>query len=325
MTSLPPFVQPLSDGIHVVDTGFHRPGFDAAYLVVEDGRGAFVDTGTNHSVDRLLEALEAVGLRRDAVDYVIPTHVHLDHAGGVGRLMRHLPEARAVVHARGARHLIDPRQLMAGARAVYGDEEVARSYGELVPVEAARVVETTDGMELRLAGRSLVFIDTPGHARHHHGIWDARSRGFFSGDTFGVSYREFDTPAGAWILPTTTPVQFDPVALRTSVQRILSHEPEAIYLTHFGRVAPALPLARIFLEQLDEMVAFASSLLPGPSRHQALKSGLEEIHLRSLRRHGNTLPEDEIRDLLALDLELNAQGIGVWLDKQDPPSTRQDS
>ena len=127
MTSSLAFVDQLAHGVHVIDTGFHRPRFDASFLMVEDGRAAFVDTGTNHSVPRLLEALAATGLARDAVDFVIATHVHLDHAGGVGLLMQQLPAAQLVVHPRGARHLIEPSALVDGARAVYGAEEVART------------------------------------------------------------------------------------------------------------------------------------------------------------------------------------------------------
>lgn len=316
MPPLPPFMQALDHGIHVVDTGFHRPRFDASYLIVEAGRGAFVDTGTDHSVPRLLAALDAVGLARDAIDYVIATHVHLDHAGGVGVLMQQLPQARLVVHPRGARHLIDPTRLMASARGVYGDEEVARSYGEVIGVPAERVVQTADRMVLRLAGRPLEFLDTPGHARHHHCIWDAASRGFFTGDTFGLSYREFDTARGPWLMPTTTPVQFDPGALRASIERMLGYAPECMYLTHYGRVAPVAPLAALLLAQLDEMLALAASLARGPSRHAKLKQGLEDIHVRSLRAAGSTLDAARVRELLALDFELNAQGIGIWLDRK---------
>ncbi|MEO7057147.1 MAG: MBL fold metallo-hydrolase, partial [Caldimonas sp.] len=142
----PDFVQTLPHGITVVDTGFHRPLFDAAYLIVESGRAAFVDTGTNQSVPRLLAALAAEGIATDAVDYVIATHVHLDHAGGAGLLMQSLPNARLVVHPRGARHLVDPVHLMAGATAVYGAAEVERSYGSLQPVAAERVLQSHDGM-----------------------------------------------------------------------------------------------------------------------------------------------------------------------------------
>lgn len=124
-----PFVHPLGDGLYIVDTGFHRPHFDAAYLMVSGGRAAFIDTGTNFSVPRLLAALDDLGLRREAVDYVIPTHVHLDHAGGVGLLMQSLPAATVLVHPRGARHMIDPSALYQGALQVYGQDEMERTYG----------------------------------------------------------------------------------------------------------------------------------------------------------------------------------------------------
>ena len=312
---LPEFVEALPHGIFVVDTGFHRPLFDAAYLIVENGRAAFVDTGTNASVPRLLAALEATGIARSAVDYVIPTHVHLDHAGGAGLLMQSLPNAMLVAHPRGARHLIDPSHLIKGATAVYGAAEVERSYGTLQPVPAERVTQTSDGMTLALAGRPLLFLDTPGHAMHHHCIWDAASRGWFTGDTFGLSYRDFDTAAGAWSMPTTTPVQFQPEALRRSIERMLAHAPEWLYVTHYGRVGDVPRLATLLLAQLDAMVAFARSVPPGPRRHAELTGGLEAIHLRSLRDHGVTLADERIRELLALDLELNAQGIAIWLER----------
>ncbi len=315
MTPPLPYVQSLDHGIHVIDTGFHRPKFDASYLIVERGRAAFVDTGTNHSVPRLLAALEAQGLARDAVDFVIATHVHLDHAGGAGLLMQELPSATLVVHPRGAPHLIDPQRLMDGARAVYGADEVARSYGELVGVPAQRVLRTADDFTLDFAGRPLTFLDTPGHARHHHCIWDARSRGFFTGDTFGISYREFDTALGPWILPTTTPVQFDPEALRRSVARLLAYQPEVMYLTHYGPVHEAPRLAALLLGQVEAMVALAQALPADTARHAALKRGFGAIHHASLRDHGSTLSHEQVDELLALDLELNAQGMAVWLDR----------
>ena len=320
MPVLPGFVQRLPHGIHVIDTGFHRALFDASYLLIEDGRAAFVDAGTNHSVPRLLAALEAAGLAPGAVDYVIATHVHLDHAGGVGLLMQQLPGARLVVHPHGAPHLIDPARLMAGARAVYGDAEVARSYGDVIGVPAERVLATSDGMVLRLAGRPLKFIDTPGHARHHHCIWDERSRGFFTGDTFGLSYREFDTTQGPWLMPTTTPVQFEPDALRTSINRMLAHAPESMYLTHYGRVgegtAEVRRLADLLFTQMDAMVALALALPNDAQRHAAMAVGFGAIYRDSLRAHGCELPAERIDELLALDSELNAQGMAVWLNRR---------
>jgi glyoxylase-like metal-dependent hydrolase (beta-lactamase superfamily II) len=313
------FFQHHADGIHVIDTGFHRPRFDASYLLVEKGRAAFVDTGTNHSVPRLLGALDTLGIARDAVDFVIPTHVHLDHAGGAGLLMQQLPAARLVVHPNGARHLVDPGALMAGARAVYGDEEVARSYGDVVGVDPARVLTTTDGMTLHLAGRPLLFLDTPGHARHHHCIWDERSGGFFTGDTFGLSYREFDTGRGAWLLPTTTPVQFEPEALRSSVSRMLGFAPKWMYLTHYGAIDQVQSLGAQFLEQLDDIVALGHAVDGRPDRDAALREGLRGMYLRRLRLHGCTIDEARSLELLAMDVELNAQGMGIWLDRRARP------
>lgn len=313
---LPAFVEPLDHGIHAIDTGFHRDRFDAAYLLVHGGRAAFIDTGTNHAVPRLLAGLRALGLARDAVDWVIPTHVHLDHAGGAGLLMRELPAARLLVHPRGARHMVDPSALWAGASAVYGPEEMARSYGELVPVPAGRVTESHDGMTVEVGGdRRLRLADTPGHARHHHCIWDAASRGWFTGDTFGLSYRELDTPEGPWIMPTSTPVQFEPEALAASVRRLLAEQPQWMYLTHYGRVGDPARLGRVLLGLLDEMVALGQAHRHDGDRHVALKRGQLEIFRRSLAAHGSVLAEAEIAAPLAMDLELNAQGIAVWLDR----------
>ncbi|MGP1667004.1 MAG: MBL fold metallo-hydrolase, partial [Rhodanobacter sp.] len=162
-------------GIHTIDTGFVRPQFDAAYLIVENGRGAFIDCGTNHSVPRMLAALDAAGLATDDVDWLILTHVHLDHAGGAGELINRLPNAKLAVHPRGARHMIDPSKLWAGASAVYGDAVMEQTYGRLKPIPAERVIEATDGYEVNLAGRVLRMLDTPGHAKHHNTIFEVRA------------------------------------------------------------------------------------------------------------------------------------------------------
>jgi len=307
--------QRLEHGISVVDTGFVRPRFDASFLIVENGRAAFVDTGPNSAVPRLLGALEAHGLDRDAVDYVIPTHVHLDHAGGAGLLMQELPRAQLVIHPRGARHLIDPSMLMEGVRSVYGPEVAARDYGQLVPVPAERVITTAEGMVIELSGRPLRFADTPGHARHHHCIWDEASQGWFTGDTFGIVYPELHTPRGPYIVPATAPVQFDQEALHASVARLLAQRPQVMYLTHYGAVRDAETLAVQFLAQVDAMADAARSLVNAPGRHDALKRAFGDIYIAELRRSGSTLADARLRELLATDIELNAQGLATWLDR----------
>lgn len=306
-----------ADGISAIDTGFFRPRFDASHLIVENGRAAFVDVGTNHSVPRLLDALKQKNLGVAAVDWVILTHVHLDHAGGAGALMRELPNARAVLHPRGVRHMVDPSQLIAGATAVYGNEEIERSYGTLAPIPAERIVTAHDGHIVALGGRELVCLDTPGHARHHFSVWDARSRAFFPGDTFGLSYREFDTANGAFILPTTTPVQFEPDALKASIMRMLSYNPQQMFLTHYSRVTDVPRLARELHEQIDAMVAIALTHASGENRHARIAEELAQLYVARARMHGCLQTPAQVRELLAMDIELNAQGLEVWLDKRN--------
>lgn len=313
-----PFLQEAGHGVWVIDTAFQRDHFDAAYLVVDDGRAAFIDAGTRHALPRLLAALDAAGVARDAVDWVSPTHVHLDHAGGVGPLMAELPNARLLVHPRGARHMVDPSALYQGALAVYGQAEMDRSYGQLVGVDAARVVTSHDGMTVALGRRTLELIDTPGHALHHHCIWDPVSRGWFTGDTFGLSYREFDVDGRPWIFPTSTPVQFQPDALRQSVGRLLARSPDCVYLTHFGKLGGVAALGAQQLDLLEEVVAIGQALRHHPDRHRELREALTELYRCSLRAHGCTLGDDEIARFLAIDIELNAQGMAVWLDRSPP-------
>lgn len=313
------FLEFLPHGVTVIDTGFVRPHFDAAYLIVEQGRAAYVDTGPNLAVPRLLAALDAQGVDRADVDWLIVTHVHLDHAGGAGLLLQHLPNARLVVHPRGARHMIDPSVLIEGVRAVYGAEVAERDYGELVPVPAERVLTTEDGMTLHLAGRELLFLDTPGHARHHHCIRDAASRGWFTGDTFGIAYPDLCLANGPYAFPTTTPVQFEPAALHQSIDRLMAHTPECMYLTHFGAVQGREAVARhaaMLHEQIDAMVSLARDVADTPDRAQRLRAGLDQFYTDRLRDGGNSDPHERIVQMLAGDIELNAQGLEVWLARE---------
>lgn len=303
-------------GISCIDTGFFRPQFDASHLIVEHGRAAYVDVGTNYSVPRLLAELAAKGLSVDAVDYLILTHVHLDHAGGAGVLMQNLPHARAIIHPRGARHMIDPAQLIAGATAVYGAEEIERSYGTLVPIPAERIDIANDGHVIDLAGRKLVCLDTPGHARHHICIYDERSSAFFTGDTFGLSYREFDTDKGAFILPTSTPVQFEPDALHASIDRMMSYKPQQMFLTHYSRITDVARLANDLHVQIDAMVSIAEKHATEAGRHRRIADDLAHLFTSRASAHGCKMDPARVRELLAMDIELNTQGLEVWLDRK---------
>lgn len=320
---IPPKHMDYGQGIHALDAGYLRPGLAAVYLIVQDGRVALVDTGTQHCVPAVLNLLAALGLGPEAVDYLLLTHVHLDHAGAAGALMARCPHARLVVHARGAPHMIDPARLVAGATAVYGAEAFRALYGEILPVAAERVIKAGDGLRLDFCGRELVFLDTPGHARHHLCIHDVATGGIFTGDAFGLSYRELDVDGRPFIFPTTTPVQFEPEAMHASIDRIMALGPRAAYLTHFGRVTDLPRLACDLHAHIDDFVRLAEAApADAARRHAWLVAELEALLMARLRSHGCRLSDAQMRLLLAHDVELNAQGLAVWLDRRGEPDRK---
>ena len=308
----------VAPGVILVDTGYVRPGTAAAWIVKGGASAAVIETGTARSVPHLLAALAAHGIAPRTVSHVIVTHVHLDHAAGAGALLARLPAARLVVHPRGARHMIDPSRLLTGAAEVYGGMEAIRAlYGDVVPAPADRVIEAPEGTLVELGGRTLRILDTPGHAKHHFVVHDPATRGFFTGDTFGISYREFDDAGRPFMYPTTTPVQFDPPALRASVERMLAEKPERMYLTHYGMIEGRIPeAAAAMLEAVDGHVAVARAAPPGPGRQAAIRAGLEDQLLGLLSRRGWKGTREEALDAYAADLDLNSQGLAVWMESQ---------
>ena len=301
-------------GVLAIDSGYVRENMAACYLVEAGTEVAIIETGTNNSTPRLVDTLQNRGWDVEQVKYVIVTHVHLDHAGGAGSLMHLLPSAKLLVHPYGARHMIDPARLEAGSRVVYGDELFDRLYGKLVPVAEARTRAMQDGETVKLGSRRLRFIDTPGHARHHFCVHDSLTNGWFTGDTFGLSYREFDTVNGAFMIPTTTPVQFDPVALKASIVRLAADKPDCMYLTHYGRVENVQQLAGEMVEGVSALAGFGEKYEDDPARSQKIEAAIKDWLMTRLREHGVTLSDDECLQILQADITLNTSGIEHWLD-----------
>jgi len=315
--NVPAGVFDYGHGISAVDSVYDRREQTAIHLLIEKGRAAVIDTGTAHAVPHVLTALEVKGIAPAQVDYVILTHVHLDHAGGAGQLMARFPNARLTVHPRGARHMIDPGRLIAATVAIYGEAETRRVYGEILPVPKARVIETPEGATLRLAGRELLFLDTPGHARHHVVVRDAETGHIFAGDTFGLSYRALDQDGRQFSFPTTSPSQFDPVPLHRSIDRMLSFRPGAIYAAHFGQLTNPAALAADLHRLIDAHAELGERhRRAGAERKRLLKEGVRSLVLAERERQGWRLPSEKVLEIFALDIELNAQGLESWLDAE---------
>lgn len=295
-------------GIHAIDTHYLRPGLDAAHLIVHEGRAAFVDTGAAPGVPYLLAALDELAIPRDRVEWILLTHVHLDHAGGAGALLRELPQAKVALHPRGAPHLIDPARLIAASIAVYGPERYAALYGEIVPIPAERVVVTVPEQRLQLAGREFTVLHTPGHALHHQVFFDHEARAVFTGDTFGLSYREFDVDGRAFAFPTTTPTQFDPAQLIDSIERILALQPQRAYFTHFGEVRD---LERIGVDLVRQIRGF-ERIARASDERATIRAGITAIVAEELRRHGFAADSTTLEAVLGFDLDLNTDGLLAW-------------
>ena len=303
----------LDHGIYLIDTGLYRPRHAACYLIEDRGEIAIIDTGTQHSLPRILEAIAGLGAGVEQVRYVIPTHVHLDHAGGAGQLMQACPQALLLVHPKGQAHMVDPSKLQAGATAVYGDAAFRRDFGELQPTPPERTHAAADLQTLQLGGRLLQFLHTPGHANHHGCIFDHHSGYLFTGDTFGLGYTEFRNGAPL-LVATTTPVAFDPDAWFESLDHMMALNPAACCLTHFGRIEQPQAHVDMLRDSIQAHVdiALAEEARTDPGRAARLQEAVEQLLVTAGRAHSDLAP-DRIRQIFASDIELNAQGLEIWL------------
>ncbi|MBS53120.1 MAG: MBL fold metallo-hydrolase [Oceanospirillaceae bacterium] len=302
-------------GIYQLDADYIAPGLASVYLMRQKDRLAIIETGTANTVATIMQAIEQQGLTAEAVDWIILTHIHLDHAASAGALMQKCPNAKLVVHPRGVRHMVDPAKLEAGTKAVYGEEKYQQLYGSLIPVAEDRVMAATDEMTLDFHGRTLTFYDTPGHAMHHVCIHDSLSNGVFTGDTCGLSYRQFDGDDGSILLfVTTTPVHFDPLAMRASIERIAALKPAELFLTHYGSVEPSADNIGQLLASLDALVAIAEQYREAPEgRTERMAQDISDWLYARIQERNLPLSEDFCRRWLATDANLNAQGLEVWL------------
>jgi len=298
----------LAHDIYCIDALYVKPQVASIYLLQEADEVAIIETGTYYSVANVLATLSELGIENSQVKYVIPTHVHLDHAGGASEMMKQFEHASLIIHPRGAPHMIDPQKLIAGTIGVYGEEKFNRLYGSIEPIPEARVIVAPDLARFEVGKRELVFFDTQGHARHHFCIYDQVSNGVFSGDTFGISYEPMkQLPRG--LIPTTPPVQFDPAALHESVSRIMSFNPARLYLTHYGEfVNPAAQVAS-FNQWIDEYVDLCRQQDSAAADYEeSLQQALQNLVLQGLPANDNAM----LCGILQTDFRLNAQGLAHW-------------
>lgn len=313
-------IQSLGDDISVIDLMEGGVEGRTGCYVIRGEKIALVETGTSLSVPYLLGGLKALQIDPGEVDYVIVTHIHLDHSGGAGKLLPYLPHATVVVHERGARHLIDPSRLLKGARAVYGDV-LERMFGEVLPVPEDRVWIRREKETVDLGGgRVLTFYDTPGHARHHFSIYDSGSGGVFSGDTLGVRYVKELTGADCeLIFPVTSPPEFDLAATLDSIDKLAQLQPSKIFHSHYGVTEPASIAFDRIRETAEVFVQLARACHPLENNQEVLKEKLRDYVIEEHRKRG---VETRQLNWPELDLELSAMGLIIRLEAEEKTSNQ---
>ena len=304
----------MAHDVITIDCDYLGPRVAAAYLRVAGAEAAFIETNTSHAAPRLLAALADRGMKPEQVRWVIVTHVHLDHAGGAGALMRACPNATLLCHPRAERHLVDPTKLVGSALKVYGEARFRELYGTIDPIPAERVRSLDDGAEVALGDAALRFLHTRGHAKHHFVVHDPALSAVFTGDAFGLCYPALQRP-GPFAFPSTSPTDFEAIEARRSVDLIAGLGASRALLTHFGEVTAIDAVAAQLRAWIDLSEAIvddaAAGDLTGPSLEITIRSRLEDAFDRFSRADGIALGDDD-RALIRLDLELNAQGL-AWV------------
>ncbi|WP_085994520.1 MBL fold metallo-hydrolase [Oceanobacillus senegalensis] len=304
----------IDERIYLID------GFDmdianrtGTYVINEDAL-TLIETGPSPSIKYVKRGLEDLGFSLDEVKYIIVTHIHLDHAGGAGLLIRECPNATVIVHPRGERHLASPRKLAAGARAVYGDS-FSDFFDPIIPIPEDRLLVKTEGDTLKIgANCTLKFFDTPGHAKHHISIYDPVSNGMFTGDTVGVRYQELIDQGVDLFLPTTSPNHFDPNAMENSIKRMKDMNLDRIYFGHFGATENVDKALSQVSEWLEVFVDVGEQVMAEKKGYDVLSGRLIEKVKEYLRSNG--IDDDNAAYIIInLDMQVCALGIVDYFQK----------
>lgn len=304
----------LDERITLID-GFDMdiPNRTGTYVIDEEEL-TLIETGPSPSVKYIKKGLERLGFALEQVKYIIVTHIHLDHAGGAGLLLRECPNAKVVVHPRGERHLIDPSKLAAGARAIYGDS-FSEIYDPIIPIPEDRLIVKTEGDTLKIGPDcTLKFYNTPGHSKHHFSIYDPVSNGMFTGDTTGVRYEQLIQEGIDLYLPTTSPNHFNPNDMEESIERIRKMNLDRVYFGHFGMTEQPDEALQQVLDWLEIYVEEGEQVMMEGIGYDELASRLLEKVKRHLRTKG--IPDEhEIYIILNLDMQISALGIVDYFQK----------
>lgn len=306
----------LGNRIHLIDgNDLGMDGRTGTYVIQEE-QLTIVETSASPSVPYILKGFQELGLDPKNVKYIIVTHIHLDHAGGAGLLLQHCPQAKVVVHPKGARHLADPERLIMGARAVYGDQ-FDKLFHPILPVPEDRILVKDDQETLAIGPNcELRFLDTPGHANHHFSIYDPVSNGIFTGDTLGVYYHQLRDQEITFCLPSTSPNQFNPQAMLQSLERIQKMQVGRIYFGHYGMSTEVETVYQQIKEWLPCFIDTAEKVVREGGDHTEVSSRL----MQQIRHHlaeKNVSSGHSAYNMMQLDIDVCSMGLVDYITRQN--------
>jgi glyoxylase-like metal-dependent hydrolase (beta-lactamase superfamily II) len=247
----------VGEQVYLIDDGLYSiPGLGSVYLLTE-GKKALIDTGPATSAQTVLEGIQQIGFKSKEVDYIIITHIHLDHSGGAGTLLKYMPRAKVLAHHKAIKHLIDPTRLISSAIEAQGTATMDRN-GEVLPIEESKLVPVHDGDVLKLSDKQvLTLLEAPGHAPHELCILESRNRGIFVGDAVGHFVEGTDV-----MIPITPPPSFEMELFLRTLDRLMKLKAARIYFAHAGysdQVQEKLEAAAAKLRQRNVVIANAIS------------------------------------------------------------------
>jgi glyoxylase-like metal-dependent hydrolase (beta-lactamase superfamily II) len=297
-------VQP---GITAIDTFYGgRERYTAAYLLAAE-RPTLIETGPSTSVEPVVAGLERLGIGPEDLANIVVTHIHLDHAGGVGRLRERFPRATVFVHERGARHLVDPTKLVASATRVYGETQMRSLFGPVEPVPREHVRALADGDRIDLGGRELLVDHTPGHASHQVALTDSATGAVFTGDALGVHVPDFPV-----LRPATPPPEVDVDAGVASIDRIRGRARSVLLFAHFGPIAEVDRICDLAITRLRGWAEAVRDELRRTQDPDAIVARLEEEARRDIETGAEAaLDLDALENRLRLlsSVRMNALGL----------------
>ena len=312
-------IETVRKDIYCIDAFYGAPRHGAVYVVRDQNEVAIIDTGTALSTIYVMDALQRLDIHPQQVRYILPTHVHLDHAGGAAPLSRQLPQATVIVHPFGLKHLIEPTKLIQGSLGVYGKEMMEKTIGEIEPLAADRGKEAEDGMRLALGKRHLQLLFSPGHAKHHYSVWDEASGCYFAGDIAGNSYREMDKDGKHLMFLCSAPTQYDPDAWRASLDQIAAINPQLICLCHYG-----------VLNHVDQAIADMQRLIEDNNREvmqcptntkAEVEKAVWRMFWQEYERLEAPMARQHAQEWMVKDVYIATGGLFHWRAKQEQDSS----